>query len=144
MCCVYTRIRLCMSMTSTGWTLVSPSFILSRMTGKNACAVALPGSYSKTGGERGREWEGRREWVQGRGEREGVGGEKRVGAGERREGGSGRGEEREGVEAGEKRERVWEGRQEGKKGTERWSDELCKVRTVMVGKTEDSEDVEEC
>ena len=68
MCCVYTRIRLCMSMTSTGWTLVSPSFILSRMTGKNSCAVTLPGSYSKTVG----------------GEREGVGGERREGAGERR------------------------------------------------------------
>ena len=39
--------------------MFSPSFILSKMTGKNSCAVALPGSYSKTGG--GSEGKKRRE-----------------------------------------------------------------------------------
>ena len=79
-----------MSLTSTGWKnplASSPSFILSRMTGKNSCAVALPGSHSRTVGgkeRRGREWEGRegRVW----------------------------GEEREGVEAGERGDRREENR----------------------------------
>ena len=41
-----------MNLNSNGWknALPSPSFILSRMTGKNSCTVALPGSYSKTVG----------------------------------------------------------------------------------------------
>ena len=79
--------------------LASPSFILSRMTGKNSCAVALPGSHSRTVGgkeRRGREWEERerrvwgekrgREWRQGREE-----------TGERRTEGGKKGTEREGA-----------------------------------------------
>lgn len=64
--------------------LVSPSFILSKMTGKNSCAVALPGSYSKTGG--GSEGKKRREGGsggEGRRERGSEGGGE---AGERQEG----------------------------------------------------------
>ena len=61
----------------TGWKspLASPSFILSRMTGKNSCAVALPGSYSKTVGEGGLGIGERREGVE-VGKREGVRGGK--------------------------------------------------------------------
>ena len=61
----------------TGWKspLASPSFILSRMTGKNSCAVALPGSYSKTVGK-GRLGTGERREGGEVGKREGVRGGK--------------------------------------------------------------------
>ena len=57
-----------MNLNSNGWknALPSPSFILSRMTGKNSCTVALPGSYSKTVGGEEREGVEGREWREGR------------------------------------------------------------------------------